>query len=122
MDESLFKKMSLKEGMTLCAINPTEEFGQFLAVQKTIAIVKGNADFVLAFVRERAQLPQLMRDAKQARKEGGKIWLAYPKATSAFKPDINRDSLFGLTPSFGLIINGNFALDDNWSLLRTKDL
>jgi hypothetical protein len=122
MDESLFKKMGLKAGMTLCTIKPTEEFGQFLAAQKTIDIVKGNADFVLAFVRERAQLPQLMLEAKQARKAGGKIWLAYPKATSAFKPDINRDSLFELTPTYGLIINGNFALDEEWSLLRTKDL
>lgn len=74
------------------------------------------------FVRERAELQRRIEEAKQARKPGGKLWLAYPKATSTLKPDINRDSLFELTQAFGLSINGNFALDDEWSLLRTKDI
>lgn len=122
MDESVFKKTSLKVGMTLCVIEPYEEFDEFLNQQKSIDIVKGDADFVLVFVRARAQLERKIQEAKSARKSNGKIWLAYPKASATVKPDINRDSLFVATQDYGLIINGNFALDDNWSLLRTKDL
>lgn len=122
MDESVFKKKSLKVGMTLCVIEPYEEFDEFLNQQKSIDIVKGDADFVLVFVRARAQLERKIQEAKSARKSNGKIWLAYPKASATVKPDINRDSLFVATQDYGLIINGNFALDDNWSLLRTKDL
>lgn len=122
MDESVFKKKSLKVGMTLCIIEPHEEFDEFLNQQKSIDIVKGDADFVLVFVRARAQLERKIQEAKSARKSNGKIWLAYPKASATVKPDINRDSLFLATQDYGLIINGNFALDDNWSLLRTKDL
>jgi hypothetical protein len=122
MDESTLKKMNLKEGMTLCLIEPYEAFSQFISQQKELSLVSENADFVLVFVRERAELKARIEEAKQARKPGGKLWLAYPKATSTFKPDINRDSLFKLTQEYGLIINGNFALDEDWSLLRTKDL
>jgi hypothetical protein len=122
MDESTFKKMNLKDGMTLCVIEPYEAFRQFVNQQKELNIVTENADFVLVFIRERAELNQRIDEAKQARKPGGKVWLAYPKATSTFKPDINRDSLFKLTQTYGLIINGNFALDEDWSLLRTKDM
>ncbi|MGB7595580.1 MAG: hypothetical protein WBL80_08440 [Erysipelotrichaceae bacterium] len=122
MDDSLFKKLNLKAGMTLCVIAPYDDFAHFLKAQKAFEIVTHDADFVLVFVRERAELIQRIDEAKQARKSGGKLWLAYPKATSTHKPDINRDSLFELTQGYGLIINGNFALDEQWSLLRTKDI
>lgn len=108
--------------MELCAIQPYEEFKLLLDHQKEYRLVEDNADFVLVFVRNRSELSKLIALAKLARKPGGKLWLAYPKATRSLKPDINRDSLFELTQSYGLIINGNFALDENWSLLRTKDI
>lgn len=122
MDESLLKKMGLKEGMTFCAIHPTPEFQLSLKAQKIVVIVEENADFVLVFVRKKSELASLIDQGKKARKPGGKIWLAYPKADTASKPDINRDSFFKATPEFGLLINGNFAFEDNWSLLRMKDI
>lgn len=122
MDESLLKKMGLKEGMTFCAINSTDEFNAFMLAQKVVEMVKENADFVLVFVRSKSELATLIELGKKARNPKGKIWLAYPKANAGNKPDINRDSLFKLTTDFNLLINGNFALDDNWSLLRTKDI
>jgi len=39
MDESIFKKMNLKAGMTLCVIEPYDAFAHFLDQQKTIGIV-----------------------------------------------------------------------------------
>jgi hypothetical protein len=122
MDETILNKMSLKAGMTLCVLYPYAEFAEILRRQTLVKIVESEADFVLAFVRQRSELAGLVEAAKKARKAGGKLWLAYPKANATTKPDINRDSLFELTQTMGIIINGNFALDENWSLLRTKDL
>lgn len=56
MDESLLKKMGLKEGMTFCAIHPTPEFQLSLKAQKIVVIVEENADFVLVFVRKNRNL------------------------------------------------------------------
>ncbi len=122
MDETILKKMNLSEGMDVCIQHPYAEFDLFMQNQQLVHIVNKEADFVLVFVRNRNELSERIEEAKKARKKLGKLWIAYPKATATLKPDLNRDSLFQLTQAYGLLINGNFALDENWSLLRTKDM
>lgn len=86
MDDSLFKKMNLKAGMTICVIAPADTFAKFLDQQEMIDVVTQDADFVVAFVRERAELRQRIDEAKQARKPGANYGSPIPRRHRLINP------------------------------------
>lgn len=51
-------------------------------------------------------------------KQGGLLWVSYPKGSGKNKPDINRDSLWDLSIPHGIHPVAQVALDETWSALR----
>ena len=50
------------------------------------------------------------------------FWIAYPKATSKIKTDINRDILRVTAEGFGITTVTAISIDDTWSALRFRPI
>ncbi len=61
-----------------------------------------------------------MSTPKASLKPGGLLWLTYPKGTSQFKVDINRDSIRAYAESNGFKTVAMISVDETWSALRLK--
>lgn len=121
--ETIFKKMFIKSGMKLAYCDIDGVLETYLKNQSMIELVDNEADVVMGLVLSLKDVDKCIESLKQKRKKGSNIWLVYPKANKSLKPDINRDILFVYTQDkHRLIANGNIALDDNYSMLRFKDI
>jgi hypothetical protein len=121
--EAIFNKMHIKSGMKLAYSDMNGILEAYLKNQSVIDLVDNEADVVMGLVLSLKDVDKCIESLKQKRKKGSNIWIVYPKANKTLKPDINRDILFAYTQDkHKLIVNGNIALDDNYSMLRLKDL
>jgi len=115
-EHMLDKKLQLKDGQTIAAVNGT--LPAPLAGREASA---GQADAVLVFVASeaelRAYLGKLQANAAQAKL----TWVAYPKA-GQLNTNINRDSIRAITNDNGLDPVRQIALDETWSAMRLKAL
>lgn len=81
----------------------------------------GDADVVLLFVRDRADVEGLAGAAVDLALREGLSWIAYPKA-GQLGTDLNRDVLWELLGSRGVRPVRNVAIDDTWSALRFRPI
>ena len=77
---------------------------------------------ILLFVHSQAELQELapVALALAAAAPGAKLWIAYPKKSSAIKADINRDRGWKPVASQGWSAVSQIAIDNTWSALRFK--
>lgn len=121
--DDILKKMHVKAGMRLAYVDQKDILKPYLDAQTTALIVDEDADVVMGLVLEMKDVDACVEHMKAKRKAGSNIWMVYPKAKKGFKPDVNRDILFAYTQDkHHLIANGNIALDEDYSMLRFKDL
>lgn len=71
------------------------------------------------FVADAASARTLLETYKDRLSAPGVLWIAYPKGNTA---DINRDSLWKIASPFGLVPNGQIAVDETWSAMRFRPL
>ena len=84
---------------------------------------EGEYDFILAFVRSRADVEKAANVVSKALMEKGVFWMAYPKGTSRkYKADINRDTAHVLMGEKGFDGVSLVAIDEDWSAMRFKKL
>jgi|SRR5581483_583256 len=84
---------------------------------------KGNYNFILAFVRSKADARSIAKKASKAIGEKGIFWMAYPKGTSKkYNADINRDTAHALMKKEGFDGVSLIALDEDWSAMRFKKI
>jgi len=74
-------------------------------------------DWALVFAVSENQLGNILKDVLPAMKEEGKLWVAYPKATSKIASDLNRDCTWSCLTCNGFEGVGEVALDHVWSAL-----
>lgn len=121
--DSILKKMHVKAGMKLAYVDQDDILKTYLDQQSTAVIVAEDADVVIGLVLAMKDVDACVNQMKTKRKPGSSVWMVYPKAKKGFKPDVNRDILFAYTQDHHqLIANGNVALDEDYSMLRFKDL
>lgn len=77
------------------------------------------ADAVLAFVVQSAQLAGSARVAIEAAQQDRLAWIAYPKA-GGLGTDLNRDRLAVAVAEHGVMPVRQIAIDDVWSALRFR--
>ena len=119
----ILKKMHVKSGMRLAFVDLDGILKPYLDAQTTAVIVEDDADVVMGLVLAMKDVDACVEQMKAKRKPGSNLWMVYPKAKKGFKPDVNRDILFAYTQDrHQLIANGNIALDEDYSMLRFKDL
>ena len=121
--DDILKKMHVKPDMRLAYVDLEGILKPYLDAQTTAVVVENEADVVLGLVLAMKDVDVCVEQMKAKRKPGSNIWMVYPKAKKGFKPDVNRDILFAYTQKrHQLIANGNIALDEDYSMLRFKDL
>lgn len=111
---SLAKKLQIREGQTVRLINAPSGFAVDAPTTKS-----ADADVVLLFVHDRAEVATLAAAAVDLARRDGLAWIAYPKA-GQLGTDLNRDVLWKLLEPEGVRPVRNVALDATWSALRFR--
>ena len=121
--EGIAKKLQIKHGMRICLLGAPPEYQSVVKdFPKDVEIataLSGQFDLVHAFVTKLADAKASAGKLKGAVKEGGIIWISYPKAKE-LGTDLNRDILFEELKPLGLEAVAQVAIDDTWSALRFK--
>jgi len=109
-------KLQLKDAQTIAVIDGPAQLE--LAAQRTDL---DNADAVLLFARNKAQLLQYLDGLKNAVDSNKLTWIAYPKGKQ-LDTDLNRDIARSILNKNGLNPVRQISIDVTWSALRLKKL
>lgn len=112
----MFQKMRVKPSSTAMVLYAPADYPRTEEYHWTEL---GPADFVHLFVESREQFLARFPQAEAASKEGGLLWVSYPKDRKKTH-DINRDSLWSLLLPAGFHPVSQVSLDEEWSAVRVK--
>lgn len=76
--------------------------------------------FRLAFVHSAAELVEAAAEVAAAYRQGGHLWIAYPKKSGRISSDLTRDRGWEPIAELGLLAVTQVALNDDWSALRFR--
>jgi hypothetical protein len=77
-------------------------------------------DWALVFAVNENQLRNILKEVMPAFREGGKLWVAYPKTTSKIVSDLNREGSWTCLTCNGYEGVEEVALDHVWSAIWWK--
>jgi hypothetical protein len=124
MAAPLAKRMQVKAGQTVLAVNAPKDYAERLGELPEGArlVTRGDparADHVHVFVRDSTDLARLGPKAVAGVRGGAVTWIAYPKRTSGVETDMSRDRGWeAVTGEIDAV--SQVAVDDTWSALRFK--
>jgi hypothetical protein len=124
MAAPLAKRMQIKPGQTILAVNAPAEYEARLGELPEGArlVTRGDparADHVHVFVRDSKELARHGPKAIAGAHGGAVTWIAYPKKTSGVETDMTRDRGWdAVTAEIDAV--SQVAVDDIWSALRFK--
>jgi len=107
------QKLGIKDGSAVAILGPPRGFP--IAGKKKLA---GMFDVIVAFVKERAKLVELIAKARAHMLPACGLWIALPKKSSGVATDITEDTIREVALPTGLVDNKVCAIDDTWSGLR----
>jgi hypothetical protein len=133
-ETSLTQKLLIKPGVKALVVNAPDGFLAALTdtpdtarVQSaTGAALSASAadhpayDVVLLFVRSKAELDAHAGGVFDALREGGVLWISYPKKSGKIKTDINRDQGWDAVSERDFLGVTQISVDDTWSALRFR--
>ncbi len=116
------KKLGFKSGMTVCAINVPENYGDLLGELPEDIIwahdLESPRDLIHLFVTEQDRLKGILSKASQAIQPEGVLWISWPKRVSGMRTDLTRGTIQALCLPFGLIATKGCIVDAVWSALK----
>lgn len=123
MSQTVFEKLQLKEEKNLLVQGlPSSIEKQFAKVSFSKSVTpllrSRRIDFALVFAVNQNQLGSIMQDVLPAMHEDGKLWIAYPKATSKIVSDLNRQCTWACLISKGFESVHETPLDHVWTAVR----
>ncbi|HEX8033220.1 MAG TPA: hypothetical protein VF510_05200 [Ktedonobacterales bacterium] len=122
--QGVAQKLRISRDSTLLLLNAPQGYQQLFGVLpdgvRVATEPAGQHDVVLLFVRDRAELERSLRQATEAVREGGALWIAWEKRARRGPNDLNRDSLWAIVQPSGWGPVTNVAIDEAWSALRFK--
>ncbi len=123
MNQTVFEKLQLKEEKNLLVQGlPSSIEKQFAKVSFSKSVTpllkSRKIDFALVFAVNQNQLGSIMQDVLPAMHEEGKLWIAYPKATSKIVSDLNRHCTWACLKSKGFESVLETELDHVWTAVR----
>ena len=124
MAAPLAKRMQVKPGQTILAVNAPNDYVQRLGELPDGArlVTRGDparADQVHVFVRDSKDVARLGPKAIAGVQGGAVTWIAYPKKTSGVETDMTRDRGWeAVTGEIDAV--SQVAVDETWSALRFK--
>lgn len=124
MPTPLIKRLRIQPGQRLLILNPPEGYLELLGDLpegvELSQVPEGTFGFVHLFVKDSAQLDQLLPLARQAIEYDGLLWISYPKRSSKVPTNLSRDVLWELMMDTGLRPVTQIAIDAVWSALRFR--
>jgi len=114
----------MKAGQRAVVINaPASYLDKLVPLPDGVEItstVEGQFDFVQVFVKDLAQLQELLPLATQSVKYDALLWIAYPKGSAKTGTDLNRDRLWAAVSEHHLTGVALVSLDEVWSAMRFR--
>jgi hypothetical protein len=123
--QSLFEKLQVSnEKNFLIQGLPSSIEKQFIKLSYSKSVTPllkiKKIDFALVFAVNANQLNGILKDVLPALREEGKLWVAYPKATSKIVSDLCRDSSWEILSQNLFQTVDQITLDHVWSAVRFK--
>ena len=119
---SLAKKLGIKPGTTIYAIDAPSHYRDLLAplpdrvtLQSDVA---AGATFVHIFAVARADLLAALERARPLLAADGMIWASWPKKAAKVPTEITEDTIRAVALSMGLVDVKVCAVDETWSGLK----
>lgn len=116
------KKLGIKSGFAVGLLDAPDDFetllGDLPSDVRTRRDARSKADLLIVFAASRSQLLRRLPQAERAMKDGGSIWMAWPKKTSGLATDVSEAWVRATGLSRGLVDYKICAIDDTWSGLR----
>ena len=120
-DKTVAEKARIKPGTTIALINEVPDVVAALGLTAESTFVEPeDAQLVFVFVRNRAELDELMRPAVAALAPGATIWVFYRKGSKAAGLDMNRDDVWAIAEDLGMRPLGLLGIDETWSAFRLR--
>lgn len=117
----LVKKLAIKPNMRVTAVNPIEGFRAMLGELPSGTTyeekLEGEFDWIIAFFKSEAEQDAMMETIKQHLKQTGILWVAIPRAKN---PAYNRSTLIAASGRYGMDMNANAVINDDWTAYRYK--
>ena len=123
MSQTLFEKLQFEDEKNLLIQGlPSTIEKQFskLSFSKNVTplLKSRKIDFALVFALNLNQLHKILAEVCPALHPAGKLWVAYPKATSKITSDLNRDCSWSCLVNQGFEPGDIVVLDYVWSAQR----
>ena len=118
----LARKLLIKEGSRVALVNPPSGYAErLLPLPEGAALVdlQSGLDVVQVFARDKASLEQAAPALRSVR-DGGLLWVCYPKGGRKAGTDLNRDLLWEELGRVGLTGVTLVSVDDTWSAMRFR--
>jgi len=118
----LARKLLIKAGSRVALVNPPAGYAERLQPLPEGAVLvdlQSGPDVVQVFARDRAALEQAAPALRSVR-DGGLLWVCYPKGGKKAGTDLNRDLLWEELGRVGLTGVTLVSVDDTWSAMRFR--
>ena len=122
----LAKKLGIKEGMFVVAVNAPQDYSELLkplpenvSIEHAVGEAGGEQiDLVHLFTNSRDALFRGLVDARQAIKQDGMIWVSWYKKAAKLPTEITEDTVRDAALPLGLVDVKVCAVDHKWSGLK----
>jgi hypothetical protein len=126
-EKSIAQKLLIKENRKVLLLNEPSNYRSKLGkLPQNVAVTTEPSakpfDIVQLFVTSKKELEVHLPKVKALAAKNGLLWVTYPKGTSQFKTDINRDVIREFGATVGLQAVALVSIDETWSALRLKIL
>ena len=118
-DTPLVKKLGIKPGSRLLAVNEPDSFRDLLVgLPGDVTDATDEADVIVFFSTAAAEVKKQVPRLKKLLAPGGGLWVAWPKKTSGVETDVTFEVVQPAGLATGLVDNKVCAIDDTWTGLR----
>ena len=118
----LAKKLGIKDGHTVAALDAPSHFGDLLAPLPAAVVVRdsarGRPDLSLVFCATRRVLDRRRRQLWTLAFPDRPVWVCWPKKSSPMFVDLTEDQVREVVLPDGLVDVKVCAVDDDWSGLK----
>ena len=118
----LAKKLGLKPGSTLWAVNAPQNYAELLAPMpedvKVVPTMSPAVDVFHIFTKSRISLEDILKKTLAKMRANASIWVSWPKKASKVETDITEDVVRAVALPLGLVDIKVCAVDEVWSGLK----
>lgn len=118
----LAKKLGIKAGMTVCAVNAPERYRELLQPLpddvQFVSNVTPETEIVHFFTMSSSELAHALGMYRTQVDPAAAVWVSWPKRASKIPTDITEDTIRDIALPLGFVDVKVCAVDDVWSGLK----